>query len=265
MGCGDSADCRDYYPVALMRDFSSMSHADRRKLFERATFERFCDASDLQILDGSFAQPPEPAPDIRATIVGEGPIAFELVCLDDDASQERLNLLGDAQALTRQYHQALHPNRRAAFDAAFGDAYMMIAFESTSGKRGVRKALPGLFETLMQLPRGAKGQVFDHYSVRADGIERVHIARDSSIHGPEFTTSTGGYVGSLNLTKLEEKLHRTYQSDVPIELLAYAAEISRMSDDERIPEILDRMMPDSVYRRVWIFEQLLRKATCHVR
>jgi hypothetical protein len=72
-------------------------------------------------------------------------------------------------------------------------------------------------------------------------------------------------VGSLNLAKLEEKLGKTYQSDAPIELLAYAAEISRMSDDARIPEILDQMMPDSVYRRVWIFEQLLRKATCHVR
>jgi hypothetical protein len=248
-----------------MRDFSAMSHADRRKLFERAAFERFCDASELQILDGTFEQPPDPAPDIRATIVGQGPIAFELVCLDDDASQERLNLMGDAQALTLQYHQALHPDRRAAFDTAFGDAYMMIAFLSTSGKRGVRKALPALFETLMRLPKGAKGQVLNHYSVRAEGVERVNIARDSSIQGPEFTTSTGGFVGSLNLAKLEEKLGKTYQSDAPIELLAYAAEISRMSDDARIPEILDQMMPDSVYRRVWIFEQLLRKATCHVR
>jgi hypothetical protein len=67
------------------------------------------------------------------------------------------------------------------------------------------------------------------------------------------------------LTKLEQKLGKRYESDVPVELLAYAAEISRASDDESIPEILNRLMPDSVYRRVWIFEQLLRRAKCYQR
>jgi hypothetical protein len=244
-----------------MRDFSGRSHGDRRKLFERAAFERFCDAREIQILQGTFEQPAAPAPDIRATIVGEGPVAFELVCLDDDAGQERLNLMGDAQALTRQYHQEMDPIQRAAFDGAFGDAFMMIAFVSTSGKRGVRKALPGLFEMLMQLPPGAMG----HYPIPTDGIERIHIARDAAVEGPEFTTSSGGFVGSLNLTKLEQKLGRRYESDVPVELLAYAAEISRALDNESIPEILNRLMPDSVYHRVWIFEQLLRRAKCYQR
>jgi hypothetical protein len=138
-----------------MRNFAGMSHGDRRKLFERAAFERFCDAREIQILQGTFEQPAAPAPDIRVTIVGEGPVAFELVCLDDDAGQERLNLMGDAQALIRQYHQEMDPIQCAAFDGAFRDAFTMIAFVSSSGKRGVRKALPGLFEMLMQLPRGA--------------------------------------------------------------------------------------------------------------
>ena len=249
-----------------MRDFSAMSHADRRRLFEHATFQRFCDACELEIApDTSIQQLEPPAPDILATITGAGPIAFELVCLDDDASQERLNLMGDAQALTRQHHGELVPERRAAFDAAFGDAMMMIAFVPASGKRGVRKALPGLFEALMRLPPGAKGQVFDYRRAPPAGVERVNIARDPSIEGPEFSTSSGGYVGSLNLAKLEEKLGKTYLSDAPVELLAYAAEISRQSDDEAIPQIVNRLMPGSAYRRVWIFEQLLRKATCHVR
>lgn len=249
-----------------MRDFAGMSHQDRRKLFERAAFERFCDAREVQIQDGTLEQPPAPAPDIQATIVGEGPGAYELVCLDDDASQERMNLMADARALTRQYHQALDPDRLAAFNAAFGDAYMMIAFVPTSGKRGVRKALPGLFEALMQLPPGMNGQVFDKFPARPpDGVERVHIVHNGSIQGPEFTTSTGGFVGTLNLAKLEEKLGKTYMSGAPIELLAYAAEISHQSDDDKIREILDRMMPGSVYRRVWISEQLLGRATCYVR
>jgi hypothetical protein len=249
-----------------MRDFSEMSHGDRTRLFELATFQRFCNACDLEIAPGAAVQQLEPpAPDILATIVGQGPIAFELVCLDDDASQERLNLMADAQSLTRQYHRELEPGRRAAFDAAFGDALMMIAFVPTSGKRGVRKALPGLFEALMRLSPGAKGQAFGYDNAPPDGVERVNIARDSSIDGAEFTMLTGGYVGPLNLAKLEEKLGKTYQSDAPVELLAYAAEISRQSDDEEIPQILDRLMPDSAYRRVWIFEQLQRKAICHVR
>jgi hypothetical protein len=214
-----------------------MPHADRRKLFERAAFERYCDAREIEILDGTFEQPPDPAPDIRVTIIGEGPVAFELVCLDDDAGQERLNLMSDSRALTRHYHLEMAPVLRAAFDTAFGDAIMMIAFVSTSGKRGVRKALPGLFEMLMQLPLRATG----HHRIPADGIEYVHIARDRSIQGPEFTTSSSGFVGSLNLAKLEEKLGNSYESDAPNELLAYAAEISRASDDDKIPEILNRL------------------------
>lgn len=248
-----------------MRDFAGMSHSERRRLFERATFERFCDACELQIADGSLLQPDPPAPDIRATIVGEGTIAFELVCLDDDASQARLNLMGDAQALTRQHHHSLEPAARAAFDAAFGDAFLMIAFVSTKGKRGVRAALPGLFEALMRLPHGASGQVFADLVMPPAGIERVNIARDPSMSGPEFTTSTGGFVGQLNLPKLEEKITRTYQSDVPVDLLAYAAEVSRQSDDDRIREIVDQRAPGSGYRRIWIYEDLLRKATCHIR
>jgi hypothetical protein len=248
-----------------MRDFAGMSHEDRRKLFERGAFERFCDAREVKILDGSIEQPPAPAPDIRATIIGEGPCVYELVCLDDDASQERLNLMGDARALTRQFHQALNADRRVAFDAAFGHAYMMIAFVPTSGKRGVRKALPGLFEALMQLPLGTTGQVFNKFPNPPPGIERVHIVHDPSIREPEFTTSTGGFVGTLNLAKLEEKLGKTYVSDAPIELLAYAAEVSHQSDDDSIREIVDRMMPKSIYRRVWIFEQLLGRVMCHQR
>jgi hypothetical protein len=144
--------------------------------------------------------------DILASLVGHGPTAFELVCLDDDASQERLNLMGDAAALTRQYHRDLEAAGRAAFDAAFGDAFMMIAFVPTSGKRGVRRALPGLFDALMRLPVGAKGNVFGYGNAPPAGVERVNIARGLEVEGPGFTTSTGGSVGPLNLAKLEEKL-----------------------------------------------------------
>jgi hypothetical protein len=248
-----------------MRDFGGMSHDERRKLFESAAFGRFCGACELEIEPGTLQQLEPPAPDIQATIVGNGPVAFELVCLDDDAYQERFNLMGDAQALTRRYHREMDPNHRAAFDAAFGDAYLMITFVSTAGKRGVRKALPGLFEMLMKLPPGTKGMVFDQHSFRPDGVERLNIARDPSILAPEFTTSSGGMVAPLNLAKLKEKLGNKYQSDVPVELLAYAAQMSRQSDEDSISGILNQLVPMSQFRRVWIFEELLRRATCYER
>jgi hypothetical protein len=37
-----------------MRDFAGMSHQDRLKLFERAADQRFCDALEVQILDGKL-------------------------------------------------------------------------------------------------------------------------------------------------------------------------------------------------------------------
>jgi hypothetical protein len=69
----------------------------------------------------------------------------------------------------------------------------------------------------------------------------------------------------LNIGALEAKLDKTYESDRPVELLAYAMEVSRQADDDAIKALVDERMPGSSYRRVWVYEHMLGKATCHYR
>ena len=80
-----------------------MTHDERKKRGERATFERYCKSQDLTIVPGSLYQPEPPAPDLLATIDGYGEQAYELVNLRDSDGQRRYQLMPESSDL-------VHPN-----------------------------------------------------------------------------------------------------------------------------------------------------------
>jgi hypothetical protein len=166
--------------------------------------------------------------------------------------------------LVGEYHAQLLPEERAAFDEHYGDALLRVHFADTAGQRGVRRSLPLLFDALMDLPVDLAGRALDQ-GVRVDGVHYVHIVRDESFKGPEFNMDTGGLLTGLNIGALEAKFGRTYEFGGPVDLLVYAMEISRQSDDESIKALIDARMPASSYRNVWVFEHMLRQAVCHQR
>jgi hypothetical protein len=238
----------------------------RKKAHELALFKRFCNIKPFEIVEGTLTQPPPPAPDIRVEILGNGFVGFELVCVDEPAYLRGLNLMPEsARLLTDFYERRLSAGERSAFDERYRNAMLHVHFADTAGQRGVRRTLRPLFDALMRLPAGLQGPSLEDQLTRVDGVQYVYISRDESFSGPEFTTPTSGMLTGLNIGALEAKLDKTYESDRPVELLAYAMEVSRQADDDAIKALVDERMPGSSYRRVWVYEHMLGKATCHCR
>lgn len=237
-----------------------------QKSHERALFEKFCSIRPFEIIDGTLTQPPPPAPDICVEVVNDGLVGFELVCIDEVSYLRGLNLMPESAKLLADFHETLVPDRRAAFDKRYGDAMLHVHFIDTSGKRGVRRSLPALFDALLRLPAGINGPALEDQTTRVDGVQHVYISRDKSFKGPEFGTPSSGMLSGLNIGALEAKLDNAYElGDRPIELLAYAMEVSRQADDDAIKALLDARAADSSYRRIWIYEHMLGKAVCHCR
>lgn len=238
----------------------------RQKGHELEVFRRFCAIQPFEIVRATVVQLPPPAPDISVEIVGDGVVGFELVCIDDISYLRGLNLMPESAKLLTEFHGALSPGDRAAFDDRYRDAMLHVHFVDTAGQRGVRRTLRGLFEALINLPADFEGPALNNGRTRVAGIRHVFISRHKSFSGPEFGTPASGMVTGLNLAALEAKFDNTYENEGrPVELLAYAMEISRLADDEAIKSLLDRQLPKSSYRRVWIYEHMLGTAVCHHR
>jgi hypothetical protein len=241
------------------------SEKDRRqKAHESAVFGRFCSLNPFEIVPGTVTQPPPPAPDIRVDIVGDGLVGFELVNIDDIGYLRGLNLMPESAKVLADFHEGLSELERSEFDAKYKDAMLHVHFVDSAGLRGVRRTLAPLFAALTSLSPAIEGPVLNDGAVR--GLQHVYISRGESLSGPEFGTPSSGMIEGLNLDALEAKLGNTYENaGRPVELLAYAMEISRQADDDAINALLDAQMPASSYRKVWIYEHMLGKAVAHSR
>jgi hypothetical protein len=192
---------------------------------------------------------------------GHGLVAFELVSLEDDTQMPRMNLMAESGQILKEFHRSLPTQRRAAFNDRFGDSAISAHIASARGSRDIERALDEMFSRPMMMPEGFTGPAFAYPPNQIAGIDRVYIARDPTWTGPQLSTSSGGYVLRLNLAKLEEKMLKTYDCGVAIELLAYAPEVAHLSDDAETPRLVRDLLPQSGYRRVWIFEDIQCRAT----
>jgi hypothetical protein len=197
-------------------------------------------------------------------VVGDGTVGFELVCIDEVSHIRGLNLMPESAKLITEFHEQLPSEARAAFDERYGDALLRIQFVDTAGQRGVRRSLPLLFDALMDLQARLTGRVLSRRA-RVDGVHYVHIVRDESFKGPEFSMDTSGLLTGFNIGALEAKFGKIYEFRGPVDLLVYAMEISRQADDESIKALIDSRMPASSYRKIGVFEHMLRQAVCHQR
>lgn len=241
-----------------------MSHDERRKFLERTAFEHFCAVEQFEF--DSLLQPEPNAPDIVAEIRGAGKVGFELVDLNDGDYLREENTRPEAQLLVTGFHQEMQPEQKARFDSKLGDAWITVHFDAAYGKPGVKRTLGPFFQALSDLPDRFAGQPFHKNTKdRLEGIEFAFISRIMSLKGPEFRATSSGYVVPLDLARLEKKLDTKYVCDAPVELLAYATEIRHDNDDQAIPRIVIPLLPESAYRRVWIFQTLLGQVQCFDR
>jgi hypothetical protein len=89
----------------------------------------------------------------------------------------------------------------------------------------------------------------------------IYISRIKTGGRPYFRSLTLGFVLPLQVEEIERKLQKRYDTQAPLELLAYIenGEVRHQSDVDKITEIAARLLPASQFRRVWVFEGLFRQ------
>jgi hypothetical protein len=108
------------------------NHARKTRIHERAIFEAFCAARGVQIASGSIEQPAPPAPDLIATLIEVGRVAFELVRLDDAEELAGMSRFQQAVGLLEREFAALTPKRRKVLSQRLSDAEVTIHFRSSA-------------------------------------------------------------------------------------------------------------------------------------
>jgi hypothetical protein len=248
-------------PLTSSGSGSAASAVNWKRESERAHFEMFCEAARLPLIPESIEQPDPPAPDLVAELEGSGRVAFELVRLNDPDHLTRFRLMQQMPGFLERQFAALPAERRLALTARYIDAEIIIDFQGAATLAQRRRVLPYVWVVLEGLPDGHQGKVDLYGREPPAELALMWINRIRTDGRARFRSQTTGFVLPLRVEEIERKLRKRYETDHPLELLAYVenGEMAHLADAARITEVVERLLPKSQFRRVWVYEGLLRQ------
>jgi hypothetical protein len=120
---------------------------------ELRIFEALAPMIGYEVVPGSIQQPDPPQPDVLCEIVRVGPLAVELVAIDDPVTRTRINnMFGTRDAWNEAARQWAVPER-LILDADLHDAHISAQFAEAAGIRDRTAALHALQMFLLARPR----------------------------------------------------------------------------------------------------------------
>lgn len=198
-------------------------------------------------------QPPEP--DILCIATEEGPVAFELVEIVD---QQRIaRLMGDQADLMdylRDTYRGVPQDVKRAIDQRFSDARIEVNLRPDVSLRRRRMIAADIVNRLATMEIGFKGE----FTLKQDGIEvsRVKVTRREGLAGPHFQVPAGSHFQPAPVASIQAKFRKCYESDAPIELLAYY-DTQHSPLEEQLRELgcfIEENKADCGFRRIWVFD-----------
>jgi hypothetical protein len=241
--------------------------AAEQAVSERAIFSDFVLGSGLRAQLSSIENREPPEPDIRCEIVDEGPIAFELAEVVNEALEQATSERVAARRAFRAQYAALSAEDRAQIEACLGGPPAVFA----GFARGVppdrwRRAVGPIRDILVGWARATS---HDRLAEGEIPVWRLPVVKtlltDLAVrrsHGePLFGAGEATLAVDATPRLLEKKFRKSYRTDAPIELLAYY--IAAPPDDEpkwraSVSEFLAFRTPSSPFRRVWLYDSLAR-------
>lgn len=226
----------------------SDAHAQR----ELGVFRSFVRIARLPVDPASIRKRCPPRPDVCCELIGRGTVAFELVEIID---RSMARTLGSAESFLRELRQrySSHPRRRS-LASRLSNALVHVEIDPRSSNRARVNAIPSILSVLEQLPRTYEGTLPADRSRPA--VREIHISR-GGFSGPCFDTNRVCALDDPITVRLEDKLSHRYESDSPMELLAYydlQPVLPDVGPFTRAQAMLHRSLRSSQFRRAWIVD-----------
>jgi hypothetical protein len=227
----------------------------RQQQEEREVFDRFaqvcCRDIDVQTIE--VRSPPEP--DILCRVMGER-CAYEMVELVDSDAVRRQRRQVDMQSRLLDACESLGPRERAELDRCAGNASISLRFAEHASARARELVVPLIVDLLCRIHPDFSGEVSP--PPRWNGvIESMRISRPGIV-GPGFSVAAAGFLRNPMISRIQAKFGKTYQSEAPIELLAYhhfrRPPIPPQFWLEPLTLFLRSHLAQSPFRRVWVFD-----------
>lgn len=232
------------------------SHAKR----ELDVFSLFAACSPLRVSMGSIQKRTPPEPDIVCELEGGGGIAFELVELADSIM---VKTSADTATHRQCFNDAIAALGRDAgpeFRERYGTGFFHFSFREGSSLRTRKKGITEAVKRLARMSRTVSGDV-PLPKEGLPGIEAIMVGL-CGVRGPMFDDTKAVNFRDPSKDNIVGKLRRCYQSQLPVELLAYYDLHPVLPESHWLPRLaadLKQELPPSQFRRVWVFDKNSRR------
>jgi len=227
---------------------------------ERDVFEAFAESVPLPIRKESIEKRHPPEPDIVCQQESGGGIAFELVELTDSITRK---MAADTSAHREYFNDAittLDADAASEFRERYAASVVSFSFENGCSLRSRKKGITEVVKFLAAIPKTVCGNV----PLPGQGIPAISAVtiRPCGIEGPVFDDTTCVAFKNSTTTQIRDKLTQRYQTQFPLELLAYHSVQSPLPKNHWCPTLLAMLkeeLPGSQFQRVWVFDKNARR------
>ena len=231
-----------------------MANGDRHAERELRIFSGFAEASPRQF-DLSTLEKRQPKhPDVIIECDGSS-VAFELVELIDQDFARSIALMLDTRKMVQDKFEDLPEDRKQAFEEKYSDALLNFSFtEVPFGKR--REIVNAVLDELMSLEDGFQGRTLQDSKDFAGVLNFVVVSR-GECGRLKLDAESAGLLDDPTLDMLQNKFGKQYESDCPMELLAYIESHPTLPDDIWLPKVkifVSKHLKKSPFERVTIYD-----------
>lgn len=230
---------------------------------ERATFEFLVSLTAMVVVPDSIQQNPPPSPDIECQIEHIGPVAFELVALDAEDTRTRLSLWRATREIWDRALRTWPEEEQKMLLADCSNISLSLSIDEKATSKVRIEIMREIQARLLAKGAGFKGKLFEQDDDSPEGLEGARAFRDEITNGPRIYAPSAGSWLAPQVDKIREKLaEKNYRTERPLELIAYATHDEADAHVNSLPmidECVQRHLPGSRFRRVWVFNRHFRQ------
>jgi hypothetical protein len=237
-----------------------------KQVRELRAFKAAAEALHWKVSPDSIQQPAPPEPDVLCIVEGLGPVAVELLSLDDQPTNKRKAFARETPEAWEGVLSRWPEVEQGQLRDDTRNAYITANFAEDLGAKDRAEVFHAIQTLLLGLP-GFKGKITAESLKNPEGFESAQVGRYEDINdGPRFYAPSVYPWSEAQVDKIVEQLtDKAYTPKAPMDLFAYSvhhAPDGALGSLEKIQAAVAEHLPGSQFRRVHLFNLGLRQHIC---